>query len=142
GMGYTNKEMTDLLYKKSGLLGLSDKSNDMRELLSLKTPQANEAINYFCYHIQRKLGSLVAALGGLDTFVFTGGIGENAPLIRQKVCEGLKWLNIELDQDLNSSPSSDAFQITTPHSQTSVWVIPTNEEIIIARDVVKLTRDI
>jgi len=139
--GYTNTEMTDLLYKKSGLLGLSDKSNDMRELLGLKTPQANEAVDYFCYHIQRKLGSLVAALGGLDTFVFTGGIGENAPLIRQKVCEGLKWLNIEFDQDLNSSPASHAFQINTPHSQTSVWVIPTNEEIIIAKDVAKLTQD-
>ena len=138
--GYTTKEMTDLLYNKSGLLGLSGKSSDMRELLSLKSPQVTEAVDYFCYHIQREMGSLVAALGGLDTFVFTGGIGENAAMVRQKVCEGLKWLNIEFDQDLNSSPSSNAVQISKPHSETSVWVIPTNEEIIIARDVVKLTK--
>jgi acetate kinase len=139
--GYSIEDMSDLLYKKSGLLGLSGASDDMRALLSLKTPQANEAIDSFCYHIQRNLGSLVAALGGLDIFVFTGGIGENAPLIRQKVCEGLKWLSIEIDEDLNSSPPSpSAFQISTPKSsQPSVWVIPTDEEIIIAKDVFKLT---
>jgi acetate kinase len=140
--GYTNQDMTDLLYKKSGLLGLSGKSNDMRELLGLKTTDAMEAIGYFCYHIQRELGSLVAALGGLDIFVFTGGIGENASLVRQKVCEGLKWLNIECDESLNSSASSQAaLQISTPKSQPSVWVIPTNEEIIIAKDVVKLAQE-
>ncbi len=137
--GYTNQDMTDLLYNKSGLLGLSGQSNDMRELLSLKTPEANEAIDYFCYHIQRELGSLVAALGGVDTFVFTGGIGENASLIRQKVCEGLKWLNIEIDETLNLSPSSKAIQISKAESK-SVWVIPTNEEIIIAKDVFKLMK--
>ncbi len=141
--GYSIENMSDLLYKKSGLLGLSGTTNDMKELLSLKTPQAIEAIDYFCYHIQRELGSLVAVLGGLDVFVFTGGIGENAPLIRQKVCEGLKWLNIELDEDLNSLPSShSALRISTPKSsQPSVWIIPTNEEIIIAKDVFKLTQE-
>jgi acetate kinase len=139
--GYSIEDMSDLLYKKSGLLGLSEASDDMQELLRLKTPQAREAIDYFCYHIQRNLGSLVAALGGLDTFVFTGGIGENAPLIRQKVCEGLKWLNIEIDEDLNTSPPSpSAFQISASKSgHPSVWVIPTNEEIMIAKDVLKLT---
>ncbi|MBY0293054.1 MAG: acetate/propionate family kinase [Alphaproteobacteria bacterium] len=139
--GYSIQGVSDLLYKKSGLLGLSGASDDMRELLSLKTPQASEAIDYFCYHIQRKLGSLVAALGGLDMFVFTGGIGENAPMIRQKVCDGLKWLNIELDEALNSSSKPNgARQISTPKNrQPSVWVIPTNEEIIIAKDVFKLT---
>ncbi len=135
--GYSIEEISDLLYKKSGLLGLSGTSDDMRELLSLKTLQAKEAIDYFCYHIQRNLGSLVAALGGLDVLVFTGGIGENAPLIRQQVCEGLKWLSIDIDEDLNfSSPSPSALQISTSKSgHPSVWVIPTNEEIMIAKDV-------
>ena len=108
----------------------------MRDLLKSKIPQALETVDYFCYYIRRELGSLVAALGGLDVLVFTGGIGENAPLIRQKVCEELKWLNIEIDQDLNSSaPPHTSLQISTSQSQTSVWVIPTNEEIIIARDI-------
>ena len=139
--GYSIEDLTNLLYKKSGLLGLSGVSDDMRELLNTNTPRAMEAINYFCYHIQRELGSLVAVLGGLDVLVFTGGIGENASTIRQKVCEGLKWLNIEFDEVLNSSlPSHTAIQISTPQSQASVWVIPTNEEIIIAKDVVKLTQ--
>ncbi len=134
--GYSIEKMTDLLYKKSGFLGLSGLSDDMRDLLKSKIPQALETVDYFCYYIRRELGSLVAALGGLDVLVFTGGIGENAPLIRQKVCEELKWLNIEIDQDLNSSaPPHTSLQISTSQSQTSVWVIPTNEEIIIARDI-------
>ncbi len=133
---YSNQRLTELLYNQSGLLGLSGISDDMRELLNTNTPQAREAVDYFCYHIQRELGSLVAALGGLDALVFTGGIGENASPIRQKVCEGLKWLNIELDEALNSTASSQkALKISTPESQISVWVIPTNEEIIIAKDV-------
>lgn len=134
--GYSMEKMMDLLYKKSGLLGLSGVSDDMRELLKSKRPQALEAVDYFCYHIRRELGSLIAALGGLDALVFTGGIGENAPLIRQNVCEGLKWLNIEIDQEFNSlAPPHTAIQISTLKSQTAVWVIPTNEEIIIAKDV-------
>jgi acetate kinase len=140
--GYSIQDITDLLYKKSGLLGLSGASDDMRELLSLKTLPAATAVDYFCYQIQRELGSLVAALGGLDTFVFTGGIGENAPLIRQKVCKGLKWLNIEIDETLNGSTSSQAVQISRPERGPSVWVIPTNEEIIIAKDVFALMKDV
>lgn len=139
--GYSTQAIQDLLYKQSGLLGLSDVSDDMRTLLHSKSPKAIEAVDYFCYHIQRELGSLVAALEGLDVLVFTGGIGENASRIRQKVCEGLSWLNIELDEGLNSSLSSHvASQISNHTSQVSVWIIPTNEEIIIAQDVVKLMK--
>ena len=140
--GYSTQELSDLLYKKSGLLGLSDISSDMKELLQSKSPQATEAINYFCYQVRLQLTSLMAALEGLDIIIFTGGIGENAWQIRQKVCEGLKWLNVELDEELNASfrPTA-ATRISTPESKIAVWVIPTNEEIIIAQDVFKLIKE-
>lgn len=136
---YSAKELSDLLYKKSGLLGLSGISGDMKELLQSKSPQATEAINYFCYQVRRQLASLVATLEGLDTIVFTGGIGENAWQIRQEICEGLKWLNVELDDELNASfHPTTAAQISTPESKIAVWIIPTNEEIVIVQDVFKL----
>lgn len=136
---YSTQGLSDLLYKKSGLLGLSGVSGDMKELLQSTSPQAAEAINYFCYQIRRQLASLIAALEGLDIIVFTGGIGENAWQVRQKVCDGLKWLNVELDEKLNASfrPTAAA-RISTPESRIAVWIIPTNEEIIIVQDVFKL----
>lgn len=138
--GYSNQELSDLLYKKSGLLGLSGISDDMKELLESKSDHASEAVDYFCYHVQRELGSLMAALEGLDIIVFTGGIGENAWQVRQKVCDGLTWLNIKVDEKLNSSyhPTA-AKKISSSKSGLEVWVVPTNEEIIIAQDVFKLT---
>lgn len=141
--GYSTQELSDLLYKKSGLLGLSDISSDMKELLQSKSPQATEAINYFCYQVRRQLASLMAALEGLDIIIFTGGIGENSWQIRQKVCERLKWLNVELDEELNASfrPIAAA-RISTPESGIAVWVIPTNEEIVIAQDVFKLIKGV
>ncbi|MBL8676715.1 MAG: acetate/propionate family kinase [Alphaproteobacteria bacterium] len=139
--GYSTQELSDLLYKKSGLLGLSEVSSDMKELLQSNSPKAIEAINYFCYQVRRQLASLIAALEGLDIIIFTGGIGENAWQVRQKVCNGLKWLNVELDEELNTSfHSTDATRISTPESEIIVWVIPTNEEIIIAQDVFKLIK--
>ncbi|MBY0272662.1 MAG: acetate/propionate family kinase [Alphaproteobacteria bacterium] len=139
--GYSTQELSDLLYKKSGLLGLSGVSGDMKELLQSKSPQATEAINYFCYQVRRQLASLMAALEGLDIIVFTGGIGENAWQVRQKVCDGLKWLNVELDEELNASfrPTAAA-RISSLESGIAVWVIPTNEEIVIAQDVFKLIK--
>lgn len=139
--GYSTQELSDLLYKKSGLLGLSDVSSDMKELLQNKSPQAIEAINYFCYQVRLQLASLMAPLEGLDIIIFTGGIGENAWQIRQKVCEGLKWLNVELDEELNSSfrPIAAA-RISTAESKIAVWIIPTNEELVIAQDVFKLIK--
>ena len=132
---YTVKQITDLLYNQSGLLGLSGISDDVRDLLNSGTPPANKAIDYFCYRIQRELGSLVAALGGLDVLVFTAGIGENSPDIRQKVCEASSWLNIEIDLILNNAviPSVPS-KISHSKSQVDVWVIPTNEELMIAND--------
>lgn len=128
GMGV--KDLTNLLYKQSGLLGLSGVSNDMRELLASAEPNARLAVDYFCYRIARELGSLAAALGGLDALVFTGGIGEHAAAVREQVCARSAWLGIEMDTAANAA---DARRIDRPGSRTAVWVLPTNEELVIAR---------
>jgi len=102
----------------------------MRVLLDSEAPRAKLAIDHFVYRIQREIGSLAAALGGLDALVFTAGIGENSPEIRQRVCAGLGWLGVELDAAANAAGEAS---IGTTSSVTSVWVIPTNEELMIAR---------
>lgn len=130
-------EVEDLLYKKSGLLGVSGISSDVRTLLKDPRLQARQALDLFTYRINRELGSLVAALGGLDTLLFTAGIGENAPFIRAQVCQQAKWLGIELDKKANSE---NARKISTANSPVSVWVIPTNEEVIIAKHTWQLLR--
>lgn len=133
GMGV--QELTDLLYKKSGLLGLSGLSNDMRQLLASDDPAADLAVAYFVYRIHRELGSLTAALGGLDALVFTGGIGENAAPIREQVCIQAAWLGIALDREANAG---NAVRISRANSRVAVLVIPTNEELVIARHVERL----
>ncbi len=129
GMGAC--ELTQLLYKQSGLLGLSGVSNDMRELLVSADPNAKLAVDYFSYRIARELGSLAAALGGLDALVFTGGIGEHAAAVREQVCARSAWLGIELDAAANAG--HDRRRIDQPGSRVAVWVLPTNEELVIAR---------
>jgi acetate kinase len=133
GMGVDQVE--DLLYHRSGLLGISGVSHDMRELLASPDPRAAEAVDYFVYRITRELGSLAAALGGLDALVFTAGIGEHAPEIRARVCRGAAWLGIDLDEAANRE---GAARISTPGSRTAAWVIPTNEELMIARHTLRL----
>ena len=128
GMGV--RDLTNLLYKQSGLLGLSGVSNDMRELLASADPNAKLAVDYFSYRIARELGSLTAALGGLDALVFTGGIGEHAAAVREQVCARSTWLGIELDAAANTEHRS---RISSPASRVAVWVLPTNEELVIAR---------
>lgn len=128
GMGV--KDLTNLLYKQSGLLGLSGISNDMRELLASADPNARLAVDYFCYRIARELGSLAAAAGGLDALVFTGGIGEHAAEIRAQVCALSAWLGIEMDPAANAA---DSQRIDRAGSRVAVWVLPTNEELVIAR---------
>ena len=122
--------ITDLLYHRSGLLGVSGQSSDMRELLTSNSPRAAEAIDLFVYHIQRELGSLAAALGGLDVLVFTAGIGEHAAPIRAKVCQDLQWLGVQFDETANRSGGP---KISSDSSAVSVWVIPTDEDLMIAR---------
>ncbi len=119
-----------LLYHESGLLGVSGISSDMRTLLASSDPRAAEAIDLFVYRIGREIGSLAGALGGLDAIVFTGGIGENAATIRARVCRDAAWLGVQQDEAANVAGGP---RISRPGSPVSAWVIPTNEELIIAR---------
>jgi acetate kinase len=127
-----------LLYKESGLLGVSGISSDVRTLLASPDPRAAEAIDLFIYRVGRELGSLAAALGGLDAIVFSGGIGENAAVIRARVCRDAAWLGVELDESANET---DGPRISTPQSRVAAWVIPTNEELMIAQHTQRVLSD-
>ncbi len=127
--GLTSGEVEELLYKKSGLLGISGLTNDMRVLQSSTAPDARLAVDYFVYRAVRETGSLTGALGGVDALVFTAGIGENSSYIRERICGGLSWLGIEIDKASNERHET---RISTPGSTTAVYVIPTNEELMIA----------
>jgi acetate kinase len=124
-----------LIYQQSGLLGVSGISSDMRTLETSGEPSAKAAIDLYIYRIGRELGSLAAALGGIDAIVFTAGIGENSRSLRERVCRDARWLGVELDAGANAR---GAGRISTATSRVSAWVIPTNEELMIARH----TRDI
>ena len=128
-VGMDAKAIENLLYKESGLLGVSTISNDMRDLLASDDPRAAEAIELFVYHIAKQAAALAAALEGIDALVFTAGIGEHAPEIRERVCRRAAWLGIELDPDANRQGGP---RISTDKSPVSAWVIPTNEERMIA----------
>jgi acetate kinase len=135
--GMSVADVSDLLYYRSGLLGVSGISNDMRKLLASNAREAAEAIEFFVYRLSRELGSLVAALGGLDALVFTAGIGEHAALVRARVCEQAGWLSIRLDTAANLAGGP---RISAADSPVSVWVVPTNEELMIARHTLARTR--
>jgi acetate kinase len=126
------KAIEKLIYNESGLLGVSGVSNDMRELRESREPRARFAIELFVHRIGRELGSLAAALGGLDALVFTAGIGENDPKLRASVCRGAAWLGLTLDEAANAR---GAPRISSDSSRVSAWVVPTNEELMIARHV-------
>ncbi|HCZ15926.1 MAG TPA: acetate kinase [Candidatus Accumulibacter sp.] len=128
--GMSARDVEDLLYKRSGLLGLSGIGNDMRVLQESDSPRARLAIAYFVYRISRELGGLAAVLGGLDAVVFTAGIGENSAFIRRLVCEQANWLGIDLDPAANERGGP---RISRIGSRVSAWVVPTNEELMIAR---------
>jgi acetate kinase len=130
GLGMSAKEVETLLYKKSGLLGISGISNDMRDLLASDAPAARLAIDYFVYRAAKEIGALTAVLGGIDALVFTAGIGEKSAEIRKRLCTASAWLGLELDESANST---SAPFISQPGARVSVYVIPTNEELMIAR---------
>ena len=117
------------LGRESGLLGVSGISSDVRALLASKDSRAAEALELFTYRIGRELGSLAAALGGVDAVVFTGGVGENAATIRQQVCRDAAWLGLTLDDEANTRGEA---KISRPDSRVATWVIPANEELMIA----------
>jgi acetate kinase len=130
------RQIEHLLYKESGLLGVSGISSDMRELRAAASPAAEHAIAMFVYRIVREIGSLAAALGGLDGIVFTAGIGEHDAVLRASVCRACGWLGVEIDEERNAA--GDGPRISVEGSPVSVWVVPTDEEGMIASHVVEL----
>lgn len=133
--GMSVEAITDLLYNRSGLLGLSGLSGDMVTLLESALPDARQALDVYVYRIARQIGSLAAALGGLDTLVFTAGVGENAAPIRARILEQCGWLGVRLDEAANAA---GARRISLPESAVMALVIPTDEQVIIARGVAGL----
>jgi acetate kinase len=135
--GLNPREIGELINRRAGLLGVSETSADMRDLLSRETsdPRAAEAVALFCYQAKKFLGALTAVLGGLDTLVFTGGIGENAAPVRWRICEGLEFVGIRLDPDRNAEHASVVSRDDTP---VTVRVIPTDENLMVARHTLRL----
>jgi acetate kinase len=134
--GMTASEVTRLLYNGAGLKGLSGMSNDMRDLLESDDRAATLAVDHFVYRSALSAGQLAAALGGLDGFVFTAGIGEHAPAVRARIAERLRWLGAELDPGANEAGGTF---ISTPDSRVALLVVPTDEELMIARHTLALT---
>lgn len=129
-LGLSVSQVEDILYRKSGLLGISGITSDMRELLASSDPAALLAVDYFVFRAVKEIGAMAAVLGGIDGLVFTAGIGEHSAEIRRRICKGSAWLGLELDEDSNNSGKQ---KISSAASKVSVWVIPTNEELMIAR---------
>lgn len=134
-MGLTAKDVETVLYKRSGLIGISGISNDMRELLASDAPEARLAVDFFVYRAAKEIGALSAVLGGVDALVFTAGIGENSAEVRRRIGAACAWLGLELDGDANERRGP---RISTPASRVSAWVIPTDEERMIARHTASL----
>jgi acetate kinase len=132
-MGLSPADVEKLLYKQSGLLGISGISNDMRVLVDNPDPAARLAVDYFVHQALKHVGALAAVLGGIDALVFTAGIGEHSAEIRRRICERLGWLGVTLDPTANAAHGP---RITTAGSRVSAWVIPTDEELMIARHTV------
>ena len=133
----TTAALETALYQRSGLLGLSGTSGDMRVLQDSKDPRAQAAVEHFVYALLKYTGAYIAVLGGLDAFVFTAGIGEHSVPVRAALCRNLAWLNVRLDDAANAAGGP---MISTPDSAVSVWVIPTNEELMIAQHTLALLR--
>ncbi len=136
--GFTIDQVEDLLYRKSGLLGISGISHNMEALTTSTEQGARLAVEYFAYRCIREIGSLTAALGGLDALVFTGGIGENSPIVRERVCRGLEWLGISIEEGANAANKE---LVSTLGVSPAVYVVPTNEELIIALHTAKTLKE-
>ena len=132
--GMSAADVEKMIIKESGLLGVSGISNDMRDLENSAEPNAQLATDLFVYMLARETGAAMGAIGGLDGIVFTAGIGEHSPTIRARTCEALAWAGIEIDAGRNTAKEKGPRRISTDTSRVAVWVIPTDEEIVIARD--------
>lgn len=139
-LGMTAADVETLIIKESGLLGVSGLSNDMRDLENATTRDAQLAIDLFVYMLVRETGAAMAAIQGLDGIVFTAGIGEHSASIRAKACQALAWAGVAIDALLNQSPGPGACKLSTADSRVGVWLIPTDEEAVIARDTWALSR--
>ncbi len=139
--GFTPDEMSDYLNKKSGFLGVSGIGSDNREICAAAekgNKRAQLVTDMLCYEIKKYIGSYAAAMNGLDAVLFTGGIGENSSEVRQGVCEDMEYFGIKIDAEVNKSTRGELKRISTPDSKVEVWVVPTNEELLIARDTLAL----
>ncbi len=132
------EQVQTLLYQQSGLLGVSGISGDMRTIEASDAAGASEAIDLFVHRINRELGALAATLGGLDAIVFTAGIGGNSVLVRERVCRGAAWLGMDLDDAANRAGAS---RISTAASAVQAWIIPTDEEVMIANHTRRMVND-
>jgi acetate kinase len=134
----TPREVDAMLNKQSGLLGVSGLTADMRELLAEETEHADRrarlAVDLFAYRVKKYLGAYLAAMNGADAIVFAGGIGENSPEVRSRICTGLDWLGVRLDAGKNRQMVGGEGRIDADGSRVALWVIPTDEELLIARD--------
>jgi acetate kinase len=143
--GLSLNEVETLLNTQSGLLGISGLTNDMRvlqhELKDQDDRRVRLAIQMFCYRARKYIGAFLACMGGADAVVFTGGIGENSPEIRAEICEGLEWAGLRLDHNKNDQMAGQEGQISTNDSRLHAFVIPTDEELLIARDTVRCILD-
>jgi acetate kinase len=127
----TPERVAAMLYKESGLLGLSGISSDMRALLQSGKQEASLAVEYFVFRAAKEIGAMAASLGGIDGLIFTGGIGENSAEIRRRICRASAWLGVDLDENANQEEGPR--RISTAAGSVAAWVIPTNEELMIAR---------
>jgi acetate kinase len=137
----SNKEVNVMLNKKSGLIGISGISSDMREIedgLLKHNESATLAFEMYEYRIRKYIGAYTAVMNGIDVLIFTAGVGENSPILRKKICESLTYLGVEIDNDVNDKFSKEERIISTKESRVKVLVIPTNEELVIARDTLSL----
>ncbi|WP_421860147.1 acetate/propionate family kinase [Oceanicaulis sp.] len=130
--------LTALLYKESGLKGLSGLSGDIRVLEASDTPEAAQALDYFVFRCRREIGALTGVLEGLDALVFAGGVGENAQTLRKRICAGFEYLGLAIDEDANQAALGEAARISAADSSVNVWMIPTDEEAVIADAMVEL----
>ena len=130
--------LTELLYKQSGLKGLSGLSGDMRVLEASETQEAAQALDYFVFRCRREIGALTGVLEGLDALVFAGGVGENAQSLRSRICSGFEYLGLAIDEDANTAVRGNAARISAANSRVDVWMIPTDEEAVIADAMVEL----